>query len=180
MNRFFEGYQAEYEETEHGPNKRLVYRGEYYGFRGGPKEQKRVKTLCAVLTLLTVGLNLYDQFRPARGGMIHWMAIPSLLSLVPMMFMLIGLGNLLMAGEKWELRVLYAGYRRLWRWGLAYGSLMVLWLAMELGFVIVNPGLLGEELLYCLILAASLAAQAVQLILIRRHPAQVVRGPNIR
>ena len=181
MNWFFEGYQAEYEETGDGRRKkRLVYRGEYYGFPGGRAEQRTVRWACTGLSLLTVGLNLLDQFFPAQGGMVRWMAIPSLLSLVPMIFLVMGLINFWMAGEQWEIRVFYAGYRRLWRWGLAYGGLMVLWLAMELAFVIGNPGLLGEELVYCLILAAATAAQGAQLILIRRHPARVVKGPEIR
>lgn len=176
---FFDGYQAE--ETQDGKRKkRLVYRGEYYGFPGGPAEGRRVKVTCTLLIVLSAGLNLCNQFYPSYGGMDRCVAIPSLLSLIPMIFLMIGLINLLITKDKWEIRMVYAGHRRLRRSGACYFVIMLIWLTMEALFVLRNTSVAFAEMRYIVILALSTCADAGLLFVLQRHPAVVVQGPEVQ
>ncbi len=179
---FFEGYKGTYETDEDGNKgkRKLVYVGEYYGFRGGREELALMKKVCAGLTLLSLLAFFYAQFFPSTGGMIHWLAIPSLLALVPVIFMIMGLINFLPSKDKWEIRVYYSGYRRLLRWSYIYLVLDAIWLEMEIIFIIMNPSLIMSELRFALSILASIVAISVEIKLMREHEAMVVEGPTIK
>lgn len=178
---YFEGYQAETKLNERGREKRvLVYRGEWYGLGLESGAYRRYKLALLGLTVLLSILYLLINFFPAAGGMTPWVGAPCLLALVPLIFLWIGLINFLAARENWELRVLYAGYRRVKRWTLAAVVLLAVTLAAELVYIIYNPGSALQELPYLLGVAACLLCGAAVLLLIRRNPARVVEGPEIR
>lgn len=178
---YFEGYQSETKLDAAGREKQvLVYRGEWYGLGLTAERCRRYKLLCALLSVVMTGSLLLINFFPGAGGMTPWVGGPCLLALVPLIFFWIGLVNFLVSKPEWELRVLYGGYRRVERWGLAFLVLMGLTLAAELVFVIRGGSPLRGELFYLLGAVLCAACAGAILWLCRRHPASVVRGPDIR
>lgn len=174
-SRFFDGYEVEY--TEQG--RRLRYTAEWYGFiKEGT--QKRLKKTVSGLILGMLLFYILAQFFPSSGGMARYIAIPTLLSLVPMIFLLMGWVNFLMAKERWELRVYYAGYRRLYRSCLCLLPLLVLWWLFECFYMGTHLAEISGELRYFGCLTACGSVSAVLLALLRRNPAQVVGGPEIK
>jgi hypothetical protein len=97
-----------------------------------------------------------------------------------MLFLTIGMFNFWMAKEKWEIRVFYAGYRRVTRWGIALLVLVALWAAAEVGFLLAHLSLFVSELHYLLAALVSVAAAAWLVYLVRKYPAIVIEGPTVR
>ncbi len=178
---YFEGYKTVEQPRKNGKGARrvLVYVGEYYGLPGGKPVQNRLKLQTALDALVCVAAYLYAQLTPGEGGMNRFVGLPGILALVPMIFLLIGLFNFLTAGEKWEIRVYYAGYRRMARWGIAQAILLGLWTLVEAGFVVMNLSQFLAELHYLLGALVSLAAALRLVFLVRKHPAAVVQGPKV-
>lgn len=178
---YFEGYQSEIQLDDKGREKRvLVYRGEWYGLGLEPTAYRRCKLTFLGLTVLLTALYLLINFFPSEGGMTSWVGAPCLLVLVPLIFLWIGLVNFLPAKEKWELRVFYAGYRRMYRWTIVTMVLLVVTAAAELVFLVSAAQAPLAELPYLLGLAACLLCAAGILLLVRLHPAEVVQGPEVR
>ena len=177
---YFDGFKREeYTKPNGKKSSRLVYVGEWYGFPGGREEMLRLKKAAFLLTALSCIPYFYAQFNPAEGGMVHWMAIPSLLSLVPLIYMIIGLINFLPSKDKWEIRVYYSGYRRLYRSAVVVLVLMCIWIVMEAVYIVMNLSSILSELAYFLCVVASTAFLACMIVLIRRHPAVVIEGPKV-
>lgn len=177
---YFDGYKREKQPRKDGKGARsvLVYVGEYYGFREKGL-QRRLKWQTSLAVTASIAAYLYAQLTPAEGGMNRFVALPGILVLVPMIFLLIGLFNFLIAREKWEIRSYYAGYRRLGRFAIAQMAIMAVWALMEAGFVALNPSLFFEELHYLLGALTSLGASIWLVALVRRHPAVQVQGPRV-
>lgn len=179
-DRYFDGYErVPVEDAKGRVRYKLRYTAEWYGYEQEGR-QKKLKLSTGLLTLVTMAFYFIAQLNPSLGGMVRYMAIPSLLALVPMMFVVIGLINFLMAKQKWEKRVYYAGYRRLFRAGIVLLILLAAWLVLEIVFICMNPGLLGEELGYLLCAAVSTGAEAALVILLQKNPPRVVDGATIR
>jgi hypothetical protein len=178
---YFEGYQRVEQPKKDGTGTRqvLVYTGEYYGLPGGAQALRTHKLLCSVATVLCLLPYFYAQLFPAAGGMNRLVAMPGILALVPMMFLVIGLGNFLFAKEQWEIRVYYAGYRRMSRWSIALAVLLGLWALAEIVFVVRNRTLIAAEALYLIAALASVAANLYLVWLVRKNPAVVVQGPTV-
>ena len=179
-DRYFDGYQRVPETDAKGKTRyQLQYTAEWYGYAESGK-QKKLKLAAGLLTAVMLAAYLAAQLNPSVGGMMRYMAIPSLLALVPMMYVGMGLVNFLLAKEKWELRVYYAGYRRLLRAGILLLVLLAAWLVLEIVFICMNPGLLGGEVGYLICAVVSAAAEAALVILLQKNPPRVVEGPTIR
>lgn len=178
---FFEGYQSEEVLDRNGRTRqKLVYRGEWYGLGLEPAAFLRCKLICLALSVAYTVVYFLINLFPAQGGMTPWVGAPCLLGLVPLIFLWIGLINFLPSRLEWELRVLYAGYRRLKRWNLVFLILMAITLAAETVYLVQNPAQAGAELLYFLGVIVCVALSAGLLILQRKCPAVVVRGPDVR
>lgn len=177
---FFEGYQAHYEVNEKGRKRKvLTYTGEYYGIEPAPARRK-ARLWITLNTLVLTGLLLLIQFFPGTGGNLPWVGIPCMWALVPLMFLLIGWVNFLAAGEKWEIRKLYAGYRRIRRCAWALTLLTGYVFLAHLVTLFLFPQLFPSELYYTLGALAS-ALLSVGLLLVQRaFPAYAVQGPTIR
>lgn len=177
---FFDGYESESAPRPNGRFRRtLVYRGAWYGLPLSGEEAHRHKLRCASLLLTVTVLFLLISFFPSAGGMTPWVGATCLFGLVPLMFLWIGAINYLSAGFEWELRVFYAGYRRLFRWNFAFLVVMGLTLAAEAVYLVLHPSQAVGELPYLFGVAACTACSASLFMLQRRHPAQVVRGPDV-
>ena len=177
---FFDGYESE---SVPGPNGRLrrtlVYRGAWYGLSLSGGAARRHKLRCVSLLLAATILFLLICFFPSAGGMTPWVGATCLFGLVPLMFLWIGAVNYLTAGSEWELRVFYAGYRRLFRWNVAFLAVMGLTLTAEAVYLVLHPAQAVGELPYLFGVAACTACSGGLFLLQRRHPAQVVRGPEV-
>ena len=171
-SRYFDGY-------ERGPSGKLVYTGPRYGYTT-PEQHRRMKLLTMIVSLVMLLAEILAQFFPSSGGMQRYMAIPSLLSLVPLIFWILGQGEFLLAKNGCELRVYYSGYRRLYRSGIIALVICSLWLLGEIWYLISQPGDLAGELLYLLDVALCVGCCAAQTLLLRKNPPQVVEGPVIR
>ncbi len=178
---YFEGYKRVEQPKKNGKGTHqvLVYVGEYYGIPDGKEAQKKLKRQTALAALICFAAYFYAQLTPAAGGMNRFVACPGILALVPIIFLAIGMFNFLTAREKWEIRVYYAGYRRIGRWGIAQAVLLALWTLAEVGFVVLNLSLFLAELHYLLGALISLAAAVWLVVLVQRNPAVVVQGPKV-
>ena len=176
---YFEGYQAETKLEENGKEKRvLVYRGEWYGL--GPERRKllRAKLICLALAAGSTAGVLLLNFFPAQGGRTPWVGGPCLLALVPLMFLWIGLANFLAAGAQWALRTYYAGYRRMRRWTIVLLAATALTAAAQAVYAAGHPWSAAEAF-YLLGAVLTAGCTGVMLWFQIRHPATVVRGPEI-
>ena len=177
---FFEGYETQIKTGKNGKKKReLVYRGEWYGLGMIKAEYTLYKGVLFWIMLLLTAAFLIINFLPTAGGMTPWVGAPCLLSLVPLMFMWIGLVNFLIAKQEWEIRVFYAGYRRLKRWTMVFFVPMGVTLVAELVYMI-RIGPIGVEISYFSGVLVSLLCAGAVLLLQRRYPAVVVRRPEVR
>jgi hypothetical protein len=178
---FFEGYKRVEQPKKNGNGTRqvLVYVGEYYGFPGGAQVLRKRKTQSVLATVLCLFPYFYAQFFPSTGGMNRLVGLFGILALFPMIFFVMGLGNFLFAKEEWEIRVYYAGYRRMTRWGIAQAVILGLWTLAELAFLVLHRSLLAEELPYFLAALVSFGANLWLVWLVRKNPAIVVRGPEV-
>lgn len=163
---YFQGWERR--EDEAG-KKAFVYTGEYYTFPGGLRPLKAPAVgMAAALTALYLLAALF----PAAGGMWRVAAIPQLLEIIPLVYLVIGAVCLLRAREPLTFRDLYASWRRMERaslWSLGFTALMVL---AELVFLFLAAASvsLPRELLYLL---GELCCAALSFALYRflkRHP----------
>ncbi len=177
---YFDGYKRVEQPKKNGKGTHsvLVYVGEYYGFKEKGL-QRRLKWQTTLATVICIVTYFFAQLTPADGGMNRFVALPGILALVPMIFLVMGLFNFLIAKEKWEIRSYYAGYRRLGRFAIAQVLILAIWTLVEAGFLVVNPSSLLEELHYLLGALVSLAAAIWLVVLVRRHPAVPVQGPKV-
>ena len=179
-SRFFDGYEAEVQLDRKGRERRvLVYRGAWYGLGLEKDAYRSGKLVCAGLTALMTAAYLLINFFPAEGGMTPWVGAPCLLALVSLIFLWIGVVNFLLAREKWELRVLYAGYQRVRFWTVVFLVLMALTGLAE-GVYLLTHGATAGELFYLLGVLLCIGSAIGLLEWQRRHPAVVVQGPDIR
>lgn len=173
---YFRGYER-VEQPKSGGKKtavRMVYFGDWYGFPGGKRQGRAVKLACALLSILVAAAFFYAQLNPSLGGRVGWLGGTSLLALVPLMFEAAAFFSFLPAGEKWEYRVYHAGYRKLFRSGCVLEGIVLVWLLMELWFVLRFPELLKVELAYLLAIVVCAAAQSAVLLVLRKNPVQIV------
>jgi hypothetical protein len=175
---YFDGYERVEQPKKDGSGTRrvLVYKGEYYGLAGGAPGLRRVKLCSAAGAALCLVAFFYAQLFPSSGGMYRLVAAPGILALVPMMFFVIGLGNFLFAREQWEIRVYYAGYRRMSRWVIALAVLLGVWVLAEAVYLILCRAQVWDELRYLLAALVSAAACLWLVRLTRGNPAVVVKG----
>ena len=179
---FFEGYETVIQTDAKGREKKiLVYRGEWYGLGLDRAGLSRVKAAMAALTLVLTAMFLLLSFRPTTGGMERWVGLPLLLTLIPLIFLWIGMVNFLLAKDKWEIRTYYAGYRRLGRCILPAAILLAVSTVADVVYAVRGGSLaiMAEstylaELLVCLLCLWGLWT------IRSRYPAQVVEGPDVQ
>ena len=151
---------------ERGADGELRYTGEYYSLLDG-----RPKAVTSCLSGALCVLYLLTAFFPSEGGMWRIAAIPQLLELIPLIYLVMGAVRLLRAESPMTFRDWYASWRRMKTsaaWSLGFTAVMAL---AEVAFLFVaeKPGI-GRELFY---LARILGCAALSLGLYRfmsTHP----------
>lgn len=114
----------------------LVYTGEYYALPAG-----KPAAVLGGLTAAHIAVYLTAALLPSPGGMWHIAAVPQLLELIPLIYLVIGLCCLLRAERPMTFRSWYASWRRMRVsavWSIVFSALMS---AAELAYLFA-----GEEL----------------------------------
>ena len=104
---YFQGWERR---TDENGKSGFVYTGEYYIFPGGIASAKKI---CLTLSLALIVCYAAAAFFPSPGGMWHFAAIPQLLELIPLIYIVIGLTRLLLSKEPLTYRDYHASWRRL-------------------------------------------------------------------
>lgn len=163
---YFQGWEKRPDES--GKN-RFIYTGEYYRFDGSIAT---VRIVSVGLSVLLCALFLYLSFHPSNGGMWRFAAIPQLLELIPLLYLLIGAVQLLLVREPLTFRDYYASWRRMLisaYWSIGFTALVVL---AELAYLVLvaERGSFASEALYLLGEIVCLALSFLLALYIRRHP----------
>ena len=138
---YFQGWERR--ETAGGKTE-LIYTGEVYTFPGGLRPARKRCLLTAVPLLV---LYVLIALLPPAGGMWRVAAIPQLLELIPLIYLVMGLVRLLTVKEPLTFRDWYASWRRI---GVAAIGSAVLTAAMALAEIVFilffSGGAVGAEM----------------------------------
>ena len=168
---YFQGWERR--EDENG-KLRFVYTGEVYRFPGG---MAAVRKFAVLFAAALIALYALVALNPSAGGMWHWAAVPQLLEIIPLVYLLIGAVCLLRAKEPLTYRDYHASWQRMRYaalWSVCFSALMV---AAEIAYFFAVPeARFADEILYFL---GELALTALSLVLARyinKHPAAASPG----
>ncbi len=163
---YFQGWERQ---TDESGKTRFVYTGEHYSFPGGiAPVRRRTACLGAALTALYLPVALL----PSEGGMWRYAAIPQLLEIIPLIYLLMGVVCFMRAKEPLTFRDYYASWRRVKiaaYWSAGFTVLMAL-TELCYFFVAENVYLPGEALFFL----GELGCAALSILLavyIKSHPA---------
>jgi hypothetical protein len=175
FDKYFEGYKQVEVLRENGKGKRTqyVYVGDWYGYPGGAKENRKWKIVYTLLSLVVLAAYLYAQLKPAAVGSLNQVGAISILCFIPLMFELMGFVNFLPAKARWDSRTYRYGVHRLELWGWGTEALLVIDLGVEIGvatYLKVWPYEIGIVLCY----AVAVAAQSVMMACLYRHKVQLL------
>ena len=109
---------------ERGPDGELRYAGEYYTLPTG-----RPKTVTVVLSGALFVLYLLTALLPSEGGMWRVAAVPQLLELIPLIYLVMGAVRLCVAKSPMTYRDWYASWRRMKTssaWSIGFTAAMAL------------------------------------------------------
>ena len=174
---YFEGYKkVEILKPNGKKGSKLVYEGSWYAIPGGLNELKKRKIQILFLSIVSVISFLLAQIFPSEGGMTTWVAVPSLIAILPIMYMIAGYFTFLPSREKWEIRIYYGGYRRIYRSSVGVTVILAIWLGLEGTFIIMNRDLLFNELFYLFCIFISLGSAAAQTYIIYKNPAIEIKA----
>ena len=161
---YFQGW----ERRERDGKTELVYTGEYYTLPGGDVS---AKARCVGLAAALAAVYAVVALCPSAGGMWHIAAIPQLLELIPLVYLIIGAVCLLVTAQPMTYRGWYTSWRRMRcasAWSFGFTAVMTL---VQLVYILaLGEGTLGRELLY---LAGVVVCAALSLALVlyfRKNP----------
>ena len=179
---YFNGYRAITVPQKNGRGTRriLEYIGEWYGIGCTREEYIRLKTKIVCFALAILAVYLPCSLSGASISMYRWVAAPAILSLVPMLFLFIGVVSFLCADEKWELRVYHAGYTRIYRSAIGSSVLLgITAISCLLSFALIDQSVKALDLVYLAGMLIDLACAVMLVVTIKAHPAIVVQTPTI-
>ena len=144
----------------------FVYTGERYALPAG-----RPKLTVGLMTAALLALYALAAFLPPAGGMWRVAAVPQLLELIPLLYLIMGVVRLLAVRTPMTYRDYHASWRRSASASLVSAILTAAMAAVEIVYIILYADCgAGTELPYLL---AELGCFALSLLLwlyIRRHP----------
>lgn len=170
---YFQGWERR--EDENGKSA-MVYTGEYYTFPGG---LSGAKPPCLLMTAGLLALYLLVAFFPSEGGMWHFAAIPQLLELIPLIYLVMGGFRLLRAKEPMTFRDWYASLRRMETSALWSSVLTAFMAAMEIIYIlfIAAGASMPAEPLYLLGEAGCAVLSVLLYRYLKNHPCDRSPGP---
>ena len=162
---YFQGWERREDES----GKRvLVYTGEVYTF---PEGLKAARSAAVPLTLSLAAAYLIPALNPSPGGMWRVAAIPQLLELIPLMYLVMGLVRLLIVKEPLTYRDWYASWRRMGRTSIGSAVLTGCMVLAEIVYIVLYArGAVLQELPFLLPELGCFALSVSQAVYIRRHP----------
>ena len=143
----------------------FVYTGEYYSF---PAKLKRPKLTAALYTAAVAACYCLAAFSRADGAMWRIAAVPQLLDLIPLIYLVLGAVCLIAAKQPMTFRAWYTSWRRLRSAALWCAVLAAGMAAVQLVYIVMNGAYTPLEFGY---LAASLASGLSAYLLRRRMTA---------
>jgi len=164
---YFQGWERR---TDDNGKAVFVYTGEHYTFPAG---LKNVRSVCAPLALAVIAAYAVLALNPSPGGMWHIAAIPQLLELIPLIYMVMGLVKLLTVKEPLTYRDWYASWRRLGTAAVGSAVLTACMVLAELVYMVMYArGAVGPELPFFLPELGCFALSFALADYIRRHPCE--------
>ena len=162
---YFQGWERR--ETVGGKTE-LVYTGETYTFSDGAGAARK---RCLLLTVPLVVLYAAVALLPSPGGMWRPAAIPQLLELIPVIYLVMGLVRLLTVREPMTYRDWHVSWRRLGAAALVSSVCTAGMVIAELIYMVMHAsGAVGAEIPYLLGEVACLALSVALAVYIKKHP----------
>ena len=162
---YFQGWERQ---TDGDGNSRLVYTGELYSFPGG---LKTARTVSLILSAALIAAYLAAALNPSPGGMWRIAAVPQLLELIPLVYLVLGLVRLMTVKDPLTFRDWYASWHRLGRASVGSAVITACMCLAELIYLFLYArGAVGRELTFFLPELACFALSYVLAVYIRRHP----------
>lgn len=162
---YFQGWERQ---RDASGKTRWVYTGEYYTFPGGMIPVRR-RVLCLTAALLALYLTV--ALLPSPGGMWHYAAIPQLLEIIPLVYLLMGAACLVRIKEPLTFRDYYACWHRTGvaaYWSAAFTTLMAV---TELFYFFAAENMQpGSEALFFLGELGCMALSILLAVYIKNHP----------
>ena len=159
---YFQGWERREDETG---KKILVYTGEYYELPEG-----KAKLITGVMTGALACVYLSAALFPSEGGMWHIAAIPQLVEMIPLIYLVLGFLCLCAAKQPMTFRAYYSSWRRMKTasvWSAAFTAGMCI-VEIVYPFIAESPALL-PELWFLARLAACLALSVGLVFYFRSH-----------
>ena len=154
---------------------RMVYEGEYYTLDPGcpmPRVKRGTAAACALYTVVY----LLSAVFVSEGAMWRWVGLFQILTLVPLIYFILGTVRLCLSGERMTFRDYHAGPLRLRKaagWCTIFGLCT---LGAELVYILLLAGAIGRELLYVLEILVYTAVPAGVRHYFRRVPCRIEGG----
>ncbi len=164
---YFQGWERQ---VDANGQKQFHYTGEYYSFPGGTKA---LKGPCGAMTAALTVLYLIIAFLPSAGGMWRIAAIPQLITIVPLLYLIMGTICLLRAPERLTYRDYHTSWRRMKGASVCCVITTGAMVIVEIVFLCLGMsevGTIGREILYLLGELGCLALSALLVWFIRKHP----------
>lgn len=181
VNLYFEGYQKQTRlDPVTGQRKtEYVYTGDYYIFRLEQRAYDRFRALSSGTILGALALYVLANLLGPQGGATLYVGLPALCAIIPMVYMLLGLGGLWRAKQpKMTIREYTFGLGRLKNSVWAAAGLWGLSLAGELAYVFLHQAFQAAELCSALMQASGVLLLALQLSAQRRVLSACVHRAN--
>ncbi len=127
VNWYFRNWQyQEVEVKEAKKKKKLVYVGEYYSFNLDRRGLLRLKAAYIAATVVLYAIYLSFLLSPSLGNRITYIGGPTMLALVPLIFIGMGVGSLTVAKPDMHYRSYYSSVIRLKRFSLIAAGLIAI------------------------------------------------------
>ena len=168
---YFHGWERR---TDENGRSAFVYTGEYYTLPGGSP-----KTAAGVLTGALAVVYLTTALLPSEGGMWRIAAVPQLLALIPLIYLILGCVCLFRSKQPMTYRDWYASWRRM-RVSAAAGFILTACMtAVQLVFLFSGSyKSVGSELFYLFRTAVCAALNGTICLFLYRHPCDQTVSPG--
>lgn len=175
---YFEGYRSEFvpADNRRGRKRTFIYTGDYYSFGFSPEKLRFFKAKCAILYAVTLCLYLVMTGLSFIAAAFFYVGIPSVLAIIPLIYLGMGVVCLCMAPDKMTIRVRYGSVRRCKRAVSLAMAFLSLSLVGDVFFLIRYFGhyLLLHELLFLILNIGSLITLTLIWYQFKQHPLQLV------
>ncbi len=179
---YFEGYRSEIipASNRRGQKRTFIYEGDYYSLGLPPKKRNAFKLCCFVLYIAAIATYLTMMLTTFTASAFFYVGIPSILAVIPLIYLGMGVVCLIAAPEQMTLRIRYSSLRRIGRATCCSMVFLSISLVGDLAFLIQYFGhyLFRHEIILLLLNTASLILLTLIWVQIKRHPARPIKAAS--